>query len=317
FPPPPPRARAPLTARCVQLQAEVTHVVHNAWRVDFNLALPSFETHVAGTRRLVDVCAGAARGARLVFVSSVSAAQDWDVARGPVPEAPLADPALSVGTGYGSSKFVGENLLARAAERGLQCMSLRIGQVCGAAATGAWGTSEWVPILVKSSIALGKLPELDGTVSWIPMDAVADIIRDIVLSQEEMPTLVNAVHPRPVAWKQVMGDINACLGDKPLAVVPYSWWLEALERAADGATQEDLERIPALKILDYFRAFGIDRRSLHSVPEDVALEAGGFSTHESQKLRAFCPSVRELAPVNEQHVRAWMRYWRDVKFLEA
>ena len=89
------------------------------------------------------------------------------------------------------------------------------------------------------------------TVSWIPMDAVAEIIRDTVLSQEEMPTLVNAVHPRPVAWKQVMSDINACLHDKPLAVVPYSWWLEALERAADGATQEDLERIVSLRRRSY------------------------------------------------------------------
>lgn len=298
-----------------ELKLNVTHVIHNAWRVDFNLALPSFETHVAGTRRLVDFCAASTCGARLVFVSSVSAAQDWDVAHGPIPEEPLADPALSVSTGYGSSKFVGENLLARAAERGLPCLSLRVGQVCGSSSTGAWGTSEWVPILVKSSIALGMLPALDGNVSWIPMDAVANVVKDIVLSQEELPTLMNAVHPCPVPWRQVMDDINMCLRDRPLSVVPYNRWLEDLERIADSATQEDLERIPALKILDYFRAFGVDRRRLRCVPDDIELEAGGFSTYDSRKLSTFCPSVKTLSPVSAQHARAWMSYWREARFI--
>ncbi|EKM57056.1 uncharacterized protein PHACADRAFT_208208 [Phanerochaete carnosa HHB-10118-sp] len=298
-----------------ELKLNVTHVIHNAWRVDFNLSLPSFETHVSGTRRLIDFCASSECSARLIFVSSVSAAQDWDVSKGPVPEEPLSDPALSVSTGYGSSKFVGENLLARAAERGLSCMSLRVGQVCGSASTGAWGTSEWVPILVKSSIAMGKLPELDGVVSWIPMDAVANVVKDVVLSEDKLPALINAVHPRPVPWKQVVEDINLCLYDRPLNVVPYGVWLEELERAASNATTEDLERIPALKLLDYFRAFGVDRRRLYDVPEDVVLEAGGFSTYDNSKLRTLCPSVQKLSQINERHARAWIGYWRRAGFL--
>ena len=28
-------------------------------------------------------------------------------------------------------------------------------------------------------------------------------------------------------------------------------------------------------------------------------------------------NVQELAPVSEEHVRAWMRYWRDVKFIDV
>lgn len=184
------------TYHFLQLRSNVTHVIHNAWRVDFNLALPSFETHIAGTRRLIDFCASSAHSAKLIFVSSISAAQDWDVSRGSVPEEPLSDPALSVSTGYGSSKFVAENvchafllrgclltsvlqLLARAAQCGLSCTSLRVGQVCGSASTGAWGTSEWIPILVKSSIALGKLPELEGVRALYTMTPLLTNICDI------------------------------------------------------------------------------------------------------------------------------------------
>lgn len=56
----------------------------------------------------------------------------------------------------------GTQLLTRAAERGLECTVLRLGQTCGPRTTGAWAPAEWVPILVKSSLALGALPDLDG-----------------------------------------------------------------------------------------------------------------------------------------------------------
>lgn len=47
-------------------------------------------------------------------------------------------------------------------QQGIPCTSLRVGQVCGARSSGAWSTSEWVPIMLKSSIALGALPSLEG-----------------------------------------------------------------------------------------------------------------------------------------------------------
>lgn len=53
-------------------------------------------------------------------------------------------------------------ILANAAERGVESLCLRMGQACGPEDTGAWGTTEWIPIMVKSSVALGVLPEMNG-----------------------------------------------------------------------------------------------------------------------------------------------------------
>lgn len=47
-------------------------------------------------------------------------------------------------------------------QAGIPCTTLRIGQICGSKDTGAWDTSEWVPILLKSSIALKALPDLSS-----------------------------------------------------------------------------------------------------------------------------------------------------------
>jgi thioester reductase-like protein len=53
-------------------------------------------------------------------------------------------------------------LLVKAAKAGLQTTSFRIGQISGGHANGAWATTDWVPIMVKSSIALGCLPAAEG-----------------------------------------------------------------------------------------------------------------------------------------------------------
>ncbi len=46
-----------------------------AWRVDFNVSLPSFEPLIAGARKLLDLAleSSVAGGPRVLFVSSISA----------------------------------------------------------------------------------------------------------------------------------------------------------------------------------------------------------------------------------------------------
>ncbi|GJF00983.1 hypothetical protein PsYK624_172870 [Phanerochaete sordida] len=64
----------------------ITHVIHNAWTVNFNPALQSFEDQIAGVRRLVDVAAAAPRLVRLLVMSSVGLANRWDACKRPLPE---------------------------------------------------------------------------------------------------------------------------------------------------------------------------------------------------------------------------------------
>lgn len=88
----------------------MTHIIHNAWNVNFNHTLASFEPQISGTRKLLDICATSSRPIRLLFVSSVSAAKNWCISDGEVPEEPLADPMQTSTNGYGASKFVVENV---------------------------------------------------------------------------------------------------------------------------------------------------------------------------------------------------------------
>lgn len=93
------------------MSSSVTIIIHNAWRLDFNLSLASFESHVRGTRNIVDLAIFSTNSnhIRVIFTSSIATLTSWDKAE-KVPEEPIADAKYSVGNGYGESKYVTEKV---------------------------------------------------------------------------------------------------------------------------------------------------------------------------------------------------------------
>ena len=137
----------------------VNVIIHAAWRLDFNLGLSAFERSIQGTRALVDFARKTLHAdcLRFLFTSSIASTRSWDASQGPVPEELVDDAGLSVlGGGYGQSKYVAERVLGAS---GISFSSIRVGQVSGGKPRGAWATADWFPILVKTSIALGALPD--------------------------------------------------------------------------------------------------------------------------------------------------------------
>ena len=144
-----------------KLSSELTHIVHNAWLLNFNLFLPSFEPHVAGVRAVVDLALSSpfSQPPLVSFISSIGAVARWPFDR-PVPEAPLNSPEFAIPQGYSYSKYVSEQILQSAvAQRpALRAAVMRCGQLSGALATGAWAKSEYIPRLLQSADALGMVP---------------------------------------------------------------------------------------------------------------------------------------------------------------
>lgn len=87
-------------------------IIHNAWRLDFNLTLASFESNVRGTRNLIDLARSGANNLilKFLFTSSIASAQSWDQSRGPYPEQLVSDAKYAVGGGYGEGKYVAERV---------------------------------------------------------------------------------------------------------------------------------------------------------------------------------------------------------------
>ncbi|KAJ7782239.1 putative aminoadipate reductase [Mycena maculata] len=293
-----------------EVRNSVTLIIHNAWMLDFNVVLASFEPYILGTRHLIDLALSGPHAPRFIFTSSIASARSWDPSRGPCPEDILNDTSVAMG-GYGQSKYVVEQILAKSA---LTSTSVRISQVCGALPKGAWATSDWVPILIKTSVTLGHLPLADGLVSWIDFETAAQAMMDVAFISSKdsggAPNVLNLVHPRPVSWNFVITCIRDVLlkernGSKDLKLVRFPDWYKKLHEAGGGHVQENL---PGLKLLDFFRHLA------DSSVGSTDAEFGGIS-FSTNKMRSLSPVADEARSITEENVEAWVDYWRASGFI--
>ncbi|CAL1704008.1 unnamed protein product [Somion occarium] len=289
-----------------ELKRTVTHIVHNAWRVNFNAPLSSFGGYIEGTCNLLRLAATSSHAAQFLYTSSLGIAQGWRVEDGIVPENAHWRPEAALTFGYTRSKYVVEHLLSKAAKSGLPATTLRLGQVCGSSATGAWPTTEWVPILVKSSIALGCLPLHDTILYWLPSDTLAAALLDYITTQEPLPELLTIIHPRPIAWKDIIGSISDALGQLP--IVSFPEWFAKLEAISKNASAEDLERIPALKLMPFFRS---------TAHENATGRSRMVPKFESKNAQKFSETLRNEPPVSHEHAHAWVNYWKRCGFIPS
>ncbi|KAI1094916.1 male sterility protein-domain-containing protein [Rostrohypoxylon terebratum] len=282
--------------RYKELLDQVTHIVHNAWQVDFNLSIDSFANQVSGVRRLVDFSSHSHFGAQLFFVSSISAAAGRT---GVIGERIFEDWQTSLKTGYGESKFVSERLLdAVAKESDIPVVVCRVGQVAGPiSACGMWPKHEWLPSLIASSKYLGKLPSSIGslsTVDWIPVDILANTIVELVIHSPETSqtgaTVYHAVNPQPTSWGTLVNTVAQHLG---LDTVSWDEWIVALRKS--GSNIEDVAQNPAIKILDFFDSLS-----------NKGYEPLHFDTRETVRVSQ---TLANLGPVHEGWIEIWMRQW--------
>lgn len=174
------------------LAKSVTHIIHNAWDLNFIRSLDSYaNSHLQGLRYLINFASRATRLDCLVFISTIATAAAWaENHEGPIPETVMDDWRTAEGMGYAQSKSIAERLLAAASEKsGLRTAIYRLGQIAGPTTTsGAWNQSEWIPSLIASSVHIGKLPASLGSrdlIDWIPVDIAAQIVVDLIWASED------------------------------------------------------------------------------------------------------------------------------------
>jgi thioester reductase-like protein/acyl carrier protein len=286
-----------------ELLNQVTHIIHNAWQVDFNLSINSFEKHIGTVRQLIEFSSHSWFGAKVFFISSISAVSGL---RGSVAEQVYTDWETPEANGYGQSKFLSERLLDVAArEADIPSTIYRVGQVAGpTTSAGVWPTKEWLPSLVASSKYLGKIPSSLGRldmVDWIPVDIVGKSVVELAIhaqdphhSKPKAPaaTVYHAVNPNRITWDQVVPIIVRHLSqEKTIESVPLEVWIGALRESASRS--DDVAFNPAIKLLTFFE---------NLVSEGYALLSTEHTLSVSQILST-------VGPVQEKWVDNWMRQW--------
>ncbi|ETW76160.1 tridomain enzyme adenylation-thiolation-dehydrogenase [Heterobasidion irregulare TC 32-1] len=296
-----------------EIKQTVTSIIHNAWHVDFNLALSSFEPLISSVHKMVSLSLGSSHltPPHILFVSSIAVFTNHTSAA--AEEVPIDDPIVSVGTGYGESKWVAESILLHAMkERGVRINIVRVGQLCGDSLVGRWNQKEWVASMFRGSQVIGAVPQRDEVgvsfgcatkethvtaqaISWLHTDVAASAVLDMLGS--DRPVL-HLVHPKPVDWSLISNTASALL---KVPSIPYLEWLSKLERAhKDSMPDPDaLEKNPALKLIDFF----LGMKNSVVLRTDQAVEV-------SSRLKA-------AKALKGDDVEKWVAYWQSLGFLAA
>ncbi|KAJ7575926.1 hypothetical protein C8J56DRAFT_1032190 [Mycena floridula] len=266
-----------------QLKLTVTSIIHNAWRVDFNLLLSSMEPLLVGTRQLIDLALSSTHKLppHFVFISSIAVLSNWSLVSA-ASEERIDDPALSIGGGYGESKWCAEQILSKASDStALKPIIVRVGQLSGGI-NGNWNKNEWFPSLVRSSRFLKCIPNVQGNLAWVPIHKAADVIVEMQNSEHQY---LHLVHPKPVPASTIFESL-AALMVQPL--VSYSEWLSELRNSATGPLSAEN---PAVKLLDFFETV-----SAHPT----------FATDSAQESST---TLRRMESLGKTDVAEWLKYW--------
>ncbi|GAB7350310.1 hypothetical protein MBLNU459_g0944t1 [Dothideomycetes sp. NU459] len=291
-----------------ELEDCVDIFIHNAWAVNFNMDLESFDDNVAGTRACVDFCASAKYHPHIMFISSVASTGAWLATgrTGFIPEEFFHDDSLPLSQGYGESKHVASRILATASEKSkIPTSIVRVGQVAGTAAEKGlvWNKHEWFPSIIASSKAIGKIPRTLGVqdvIDWVPLDTAAQILVDIVHARthtqaEKKLDVFHLINPQTASWEKLVPAVQGFYGASgiDLEVVEFKDWIAALRKLP--ATQEEFQRVPGLKLLDFYEGLVSDQGGLPRMA----------TTHTAQSSS----TIRELGPVNKDMIVNWLKQW--------
>ncbi|KAG2005480.1 CurK protein [Coprinopsis cinerea AmutBmut pab1-1] len=283
-----------------EMTISVTHIVHNAWPVHFNLSLESFEPSIRDLRCLIDFVLASPRvdKPKFIFTSTIG------VFRGSPTHGEFLEesipPQVAVGMGYSESKWVAEEILLEAVRAAnLPALIVRVGQLTSSNGN-IWKVGEWFPTLVQGSVLLGCLPQLVGTISWLPVKDAAQVIKECMDHPWQDP-IVHLVHPTPVSWEVIESSLSHQLN---LPVAEYQDWLARLEALEGRCHADGTMPSKAMARVSSLAPFFKHGRMLCS-PTTFPFISLANAAKLSSKLRN-----REVQPLSSEDVAGWITCWR-------
>lgn len=296
------------------LLGSLTHVIHSAWAVNFNLGVRSFEAqHIRGMYNLINTClrARSPKPASFFFCSSVSVASST-----PKPatilETAVEEFSHAQRMGYGRSKVVAEHITRNAMLRtGMNARVLRIGQLSGDTASGYWNETEAIALMIRSALMTGALPDLDERPSWLPVDVCAKSVVELSLLSASSTTnsdanlVYHVVNPSTFSFKyDLLPAIRNCSAMPPFEIVSPLKWLERLANS-----EQDPQKNPSIKLIDFWR--GKYGGVVDAALDDTEPAGLIFETYRTAKD---CPSLALVRdPVStglaEKYIKVWLSRW--------
>lgn len=180
----------------------------------------------ANTNSTLELIRLALRGCpkKLAFISTASAITETDE-HGVGYEGRIGPTPADFFGGYALSKWVSEQLLAQAFERGLSGLILRPGNIFANSRTGVASPagSNFALLMMRAYLSRGLAPDLDLAFEAVPVDLLAAAIVALTMDTDTDREMLNLSNPHEIALPDYVGLLCGLTG-RPIDIVPYEDW---------------------------------------------------------------------------------------------
>ncbi|KAJ5910075.1 Polyketide synthase [Penicillium tannophilum] len=289
-----------------ELATKITHIIHNAWPMSGTRPLKGFEGQFKVMRNLIDLAsaAGSAHGSVVgfQFISSIAVVGHHPSTRTShhlVPEERIQTAASVLPNGYGDAKWVCERMLDETLHRFPQhftAMAVRLGQIAGSRTSGYWNHMEHFTFMVQSSQTLRAFPNLEGVMSWTPVNDVAAGLGELLLQDSSPYPIYHIDNPVRQPWSEMSPVLANSIGAE---LIPFQEWVERV-RSYPGSVEKEN---PAMKLIDFFD-HDYTRMSCGGLLLDTTLACKHSKT------------LRNVGPVEASVAQKYVDAWKAAGFLK-
>lgn len=219
-----------LTLEQFQVMAKrIDAIYHSGASLNYIYAYERLKpTNVQGTQEVLRL-ASVGKIKQVHYISSSIAVFESSAYNGQVvTESDRLDHSTGICLGYSQSKWVVEKLIEVAIKRGLTVSVYRPPFIAGHSQTGVWNTDDIICRMIKGSIQIGCMADLNYALDIVPVDYVSQSIVYLSQQKESENKAFHLNNPRPLHWQQLVEYIQT-LG-YPIRKVPYEHWQELLSK---------------------------------------------------------------------------------------
>lgn len=200
---------------------------------------------------------------------------------------------LGYNLSYSESKWVSENIINVAKERGLRAAIYRPGEITGTKETAIWKLSDSVSRTIKAIMTTGEYPDMDMYIHMTQIDYISAAIIHISKDINNYGKAFNLLNSKPVPIKRLGEIINDSGYEAHL--VDFEQWKQKLFNADNNHPLKLLESL-----------FKVSKKTIE---ENINFRYGKISPKydTTNTDKALIGTDIECEPMNEEIVKKYIR----------
>lgn len=216
---------------------------------------------------------------------------------------------VGLGTGYGQTKWVSEQLIREAGKRGLRGAVVRPGYILGSRHNGVSNTDDFLIRLCKGCVQLGARPLIINTQNCLPVDHVAKVVIAAALNPLPGVNVIHGTaHPR-LRMNEFLSALSYYGYDVP--EVDYEEWKTRLEEfVSAGSIEKDQEQSALMPL---FHMATSNLPSTTRAPELDDRNAVAVLKADADRWTGVDDSTGE--GITREDIGRYLRFLAEIKFM--